>query len=74
MPDQIATTVNFPQPKMFILNPQDQADINLLFQLFPQGTVSNYISNVGKDFYIYMVPEASSIPGGTPATGGEALP
>jgi hypothetical protein len=74
MPDQIATTVNFPQPKMFIVNPQDQADLNLLFQLFPQGTVSNYISKVGKDFYIYTVPEASSIPGGTPASGGEALP
>ncbi len=74
MPDQIATTVNFPQPKLFIINPQDQADLYLLFQLFPQGTVSNYISKVGKDFYIFTVPEASSNPGETPASGGEVLP
>ncbi len=67
--DQISTTLNFPQPKMFLLNPNDQDDLNLLYQLFPQGTVSNYESKVGKNFYIYMVPEASSIPGSTPVPG-----
>jgi hypothetical protein len=49
-PDRIATTLDFPQPKMFLVNPEDQADLNLLRQLFPQGTVSNYASKVGKDF------------------------
>ena len=68
-PDQISTTLNFPQPKMFLLNLNDQDDLNLLYQLFPQGTLSNYESKVGKNFYIYMVPEASSIPGGIPASG-----
>ncbi len=68
-PDQISATLNFPQPKMFLLNPNDQDDLNLLYQLFPQGTVSNYASKVGKDFYIYMVPEASSIPVGAPVPG-----
>ena len=68
-PDQISATLNFPQPKMFLLNPEDQADLNLLRQLFPQGTVSNYASKVGKNFYIYMVPEASTHPGGVPAPG-----
>jgi hypothetical protein len=72
-PDQISETLNFPQPKMFLVNPEDQADLNLLRQLFPQGTVSNYESRVGKNFYIYMVPEASTIPGGAPASG-EILP
>ena len=65
-PDQIASTLNFPQPKMFLVNPQDEADLNLLRQLFPQGTVTNYVSRVGKDFYIYMVPEAASAPGISP--------
>jgi len=67
--DQISTTLNFPQPKMFLVNPNDQDDLNLLYQLFPQGSVSNYESKVGKNFYIYMVPEASSNPGGVPAPG-----
>jgi 4-amino-4-deoxy-L-arabinose transferase-like glycosyltransferase len=66
--DQISSTLNFPQPKMFLVNPEDQADLNLLRQLFPQGTVSNYESKVGKNFYIYMVPAAASIPGGIPAS------
>ncbi len=61
-PDQIAPTLNFPQPKMFLVNPQDEAGLNLLRQLFPQGTLTNYVSRVGKDFYIYMVPAAASAP------------
>jgi hypothetical protein len=61
--DQISSTLNFPQPKMFLVNPVDEADLNLLRQLFPQGTVTNYASKVGKDFYIYMVPAAASAPG-----------
>jgi len=62
--DQISSLLNFPQPKMFLVNPQDEADLKLLHQLFPQGTVVNYSSKVGKDFYIYMVPKASSAPEG----------
>jgi hypothetical protein len=61
-PDQIASKLNFPQPKIFLVNPQDEADLNLLRQLFPQGTISDYASKVGKDFYIYMVPAAASAP------------
>jgi hypothetical protein len=73
-PDLIASTLNLPQPKMFLVNPEDQADLNLLHQLFPQGTVSNYASKVGKDFYIYMVPAASSVPGDNLAPGVIPLP
>ncbi len=72
--DLIASTLNLPQPKMFLVNPEDQADLNLLHQLFPQGTVSNYASKVGKDFYIYMVPAASSAPGDNLAPGVIPLP
>jgi hypothetical protein len=68
-PDQFEATLTDPHPKMFLVNPADQTDLNLLLQLFPQGTVSNYASNVGKNFYIYMVPEASTNPGGIPTSG-----
>ncbi len=64
--DEISSTLNFPQPKMFLVNPVDEDDLNLLRQLFPQGTVTNYTSRVGKDFYIYMVPKASSSPSELP--------
>jgi hypothetical protein len=73
-PDLIASTLNLPQPKMFLVKPEDKADQNLLRQLFPQGTLSNYASKVGKDFYIYMVPAASSSPGDNLAPGVIPLP
>lgn len=73
-PDQIASTLNFPQPKMFLVNPADQTDLNLLRQLFPQGIVSNYASKVGKDFYIYMVPASASTPGENATPGDTPLP
>ncbi len=52
---------------MFLVNPEDQADLDLLRQLFPQGNVSTYDSQVGKNFYIYMVPPASMISSGIPS-------
>ncbi len=73
-PDLITSTLNLPQPKMFLVNPEDKANLSLLRQLFPQGTVSNYASKVGKDFYIYMVPAASSSPGENIAPGEIPLP
>ncbi len=73
-PDLIASTLNLPQPKMFLVKTEDKADLSLLRQLFPQGTVSNYASKVGKDFYIYMVPAASSSPGDNLAPGVIPLP
>jgi hypothetical protein len=59
---------------MFLVDPEDQTDLDLLRQLFPQGNLSTYLSQVGKDFYIYMVPPASNISGGIPATGGTTSP
>jgi hypothetical protein len=72
--DQLSATLNFPQPKMFLVKPEDTADLNLLRQLFPQGIVSNYHSKVGKDFYIYMVPAASSAPSENIVPGATPLP
>jgi hypothetical protein len=73
-PDQISLTLNDPRPKMFLVNPEDQADLDLLRQLFPHGNVSTYESQVGKNYYIYMVPPASMISSGIPSTGGISLP
>jgi hypothetical protein len=64
-PDQISATLNDLRPKMFLINPEDQADLDLLRQLFPQGNLSTHQSSIGKDFYIYMVPPPATIPGGT---------
>jgi hypothetical protein len=73
-PDQISATLNDPRPKMFLVYPEDQADMDLLRQLFPQGNISAYASQVGKNFYIYLVPPTSKISGGIPASGGISLP
>lgn len=72
--DQIPQTLNDPRPKMFLVNPEDQTNLALLRQLFPQGAVSTYASKVGKNFYIYMVPPAQTISGGNPSAGGISSP
>jgi Dolichyl-phosphate-mannose-protein mannosyltransferase len=59
-PDKISQTLNDSHPKMFLVNLEDQADLDLLHQLFPQGNLTLYQSRVGKNFYIYLVPPVSS--------------
>ena len=73
-PDQIPATLNDPRLKMFLVNPEDQTDLDVLRQLFPQGYLSTYASLVGKDFYIYTVPPASTISGVNPSSGGITSP
>jgi hypothetical protein len=73
-PDLIAKTVNDFRPKMFLLYPEDQADLVLLKQLFPQGNLSIYESDTGKNFYIYLVPQVVTTTGGTPGSGGRVTP
>lgn len=73
-PDQISLTLSDPRPKMFLVNPEDQTDLDLLHQLFPQGNVSTFESQVGKNFYIYMVPPVSTISSGIPSIGGISSP
>lgn len=74
LPEQISLTLNDPRPKMFIVNPDDQDDLGLLHQLFPQGSLSTYISKVNKNFYIYMVPPASGISDTAPTIEGNVIP
>lgn len=73
-PDQIFGTLNDPRPKMFLVYPEDQTDLDLLRQLFPQGNVSTYESRLGKNFYVYLVPPASTLSGGDLAPGGISSP
>jgi hypothetical protein len=65
-PDQISLTLSDPRPKMFLVDLDDPADLDLLQQLFPRGTITTYASKVGKNFDIYMVPPASSVSGDVP--------
>ncbi len=73
-PEQISLTANDPRAKMFLVNPDDKSDLDLLRQLFPQGSMTIFQSQVNKSFYIYMVPPAASISGGIPSDGGSAIP
>jgi hypothetical protein len=66
-PDQIASTLNDPRPKLFLVYPEDQTSLDLLRQLFPQGNVSLYASKAGKDFYVDTVPPAISSSSAVPA-------
>jgi hypothetical protein len=72
--DQIANTLNDPRPKLFLVDPEDQADIDLLRQLFPLGNLSTYASRVDKNFYIYMVPPALTAPAENPSPGSVSPP
>jgi 4-amino-4-deoxy-L-arabinose transferase-like glycosyltransferase len=65
-PDQISLTLSDPRPKMFLVNLEDQTGLDLLRQLFPQGNISTFASQVGKNFYIYMVPPATTVSGENP--------
>ncbi len=55
-PDHFADTLNDPRMKLFIIYPEDQQDQETLRQLYPQGQMTTYVSHVGKDFLLYLVP------------------
>ena len=62
--ENLPETVQLPGPKLFIVkaNPQvpeadDQETLDVLRELYPQGTLEMYNSDVsGHDFWIYSVP------------------
>lgn len=63
--DELATTVAVPGPKLFMLkadldHPEgnDQASLNVLQELYPDGQLSMFDSDVpGHDFWIFFVPQ-----------------
>lgn len=55
--DQLEITRNYPAPKLFIINSQDQVDLNILQEMYPLASVSTYASAVpGRDFLVMYVP------------------
>jgi hypothetical protein len=56
-PEQLEQSLPFPGPKLFILKPEDQASLDKLESLYPQGVVSTYTSDVeGHHFLMFFVP------------------
>ncbi|GAP05736.1 MAG TPA: hypothetical protein DEQ80_00515 [Anaerolinea thermolimosa] len=57
MPEQIPTTRVNPGAKMFMVNPADEQAIALLKEIYPEGWMRRYSSEVqGKDFLLFFVP------------------
>lgn len=57
MPEALDQLAGETRPQLFLVNTQDQATIERLRGLFPDGRLSTFDSPYeGKDFYIYFVP------------------
>ena len=55
-PENFGTTKQIEDPKLFILNPQDQDDLKTLLSMYPSAKVTTYISKVpGRDFLVMLV-------------------
>ena len=67
-PEQLSKTVAIDGPKLFMVkadlndpSQNDQASVDLLKQLYPQGSLSLHRSPIlGHDFWVYFVPQASA--------------
>lgn len=60
-PDQLENTLPTPAPKLFLLKPDDEQGQRRLRELYPQGTITRYMSNDPRhDFLIYLVPIAGA--------------
>ena len=56
-PDEIENTLAIPSPKLFIYKLNDDAAHAVLEELYPEGIVSLYSSDVpAHNFFIYFVP------------------
>jgi hypothetical protein len=56
-PDGFAATVEDPRAKLFLLHPMDAADVEALRQLYPEGVLRQYTSQIeGKSFNLFFVP------------------
>jgi hypothetical protein len=68
-PENLEELVDVPGPKLFLVNIHDSNSIEVLENLFPQGWLTFYESEIDfKDFLIYMVPPSQGLPHG--GTGG----
>lgn len=56
-PDQFEQTLSESQTKLFILKEEDNEDLKLLQDMYPNGTVKLFDNpREGKDFWIFTVP------------------
>jgi hypothetical protein len=55
-PEQFESTKQVAGPKLFLLNTQDQADLNTLLAMYPSAKVTTYTSKVqNRDFLVMLV-------------------
>ncbi|NOY97827.1 MAG: hypothetical protein GXP40_01310, partial [Chloroflexi bacterium] len=56
--ENLPDTLEIAGPKLFIVWREDQETLDILSQLYPQGTLSRYTSEVaGHDFFMFSVPK-----------------
>jgi hypothetical protein len=56
-PDNLPETLAEPRAKLFLVKPEDSAGLEALRQLYPDGVLQLYNSQVeGHDFWLYFVP------------------
>ncbi|MDI6768490.1 MAG: glycosyltransferase family 39 protein [Anaerolineales bacterium] len=61
--DDLGDTLTVPGAKLFIVKPEDTETVATLHQLYPQGTLSRYTSDIeDRDFLIFFVPAAEPPP------------
>jgi hypothetical protein len=58
-PDQLVSTLTIPGTKLFLVNSQDQASLDALRALYPQGVSKLYNSPIeSQSFWIFFVPSS----------------
>jgi hypothetical protein len=56
-PEQFGETLGVPGAKLFVIKPEDGETAQELRELYPQGSLTTYESQVeNKDFWLYLVP------------------
>lgn len=59
-PEAFKDTEDITQAKLFLINLEDNENIEVLRQLYPQGVLEKYVSKLpGRDFYMYFIPPAA---------------
>ncbi|HZW04834.1 MAG TPA: glycosyltransferase family 39 protein [Anaerolineaceae bacterium] len=60
-PDQLPLTLDETRGKLFIVHPEDDAAVESLWELYPQGMLNRFDARTeGKDFLMFFVPPVSS--------------
>jgi hypothetical protein len=62
-PEQFESTLEYPGAKLFILKPDDFANIETLQKMYPYAVYWRHVDQYeGKDFLVLFVPPANSVP------------